>query len=162
MRPADVDDLAALLGDAEAMRFYPVPLTREQADAWIRRNLERYATDGHGLWLIETHDGTFVGDCGLTWQPVNGTPRLEVGFHVTRALQGFGYATEAATACRDLARDVLRAHELLALVHPENTASRRVAERIGMTHVEDDHGSSIPLRLVMGMRWGYAAAHGGA
>jgi RimJ/RimL family protein N-acetyltransferase len=142
MQHGDLDQLAALLGDAEVMAFYPAPKSREEAQAWIDGNLRNYAEHGHGLWVVETLEGEFVGDCGLTWQPVNGTPRLEVGYHVRAALQGRGYASEAAAACRDFARDVLGASELVAIIHPENAASRRVAEKIGLTLVDVERSHS--------------------
>lgn len=151
MGPADLDDLAALLGDPQVMAYYPAPKTRAEAAAWIAWNEENYARYGHGLWIVETHDGAFVGDCGLTWQRVGGELRLEVGYHVRRELQGRGYATEAAAACRDAARDVLGADELVAIVHPDNAASLRVAEKLGMRHVADDTTGAVPVRTVMGM-----------
>lgn len=58
--------------------------------------------------------------------------RLEVGYHVTASQQGRGIATEAAAACRDFARDHTDAQELIAIIHPDNRASERVAEKIGM------------------------------
>lgn len=151
MTPADLDAMAGLLGDPRVMRFYPAPKTRREALAWIEWNERGYARDGHGLWLVETSGGDFVGDCGLTWQAVNGRPRLEAGYHVRPELQGRGLATEAAAACRDHARDVLGAPELIAITHPENTASQRVAAKIGMHRVEDDLGGALPVRIVHGM-----------
>lgn len=148
----DLDDMAAMLGDQSVMAFYPAPKTRAESAAWITGMRRRYDDDGHALWIIETHDGDFVGDCGLTWQSVNGTAVLEVGYHVRAEMQGRGFATEAARACVDLAR---RAHApvlLTAIIHPENTASRRVAEHLGMTHIDDDHAHPGLVRTVMGMQ----------
>jgi RimJ/RimL family protein N-acetyltransferase len=71
-----------------------------------------------------------------------------VGYHVLPRWQGRGLATEAAAACRDLARDRIGSDELVAIIHPENVASRRVAERIGMTQVADDEGGAL-VRTVM-------------
>jgi RimJ/RimL family protein N-acetyltransferase len=150
MASADLDDMAALLGDPEAMRFYPAPKTRDEAAAWIASSQRRYAEDGFALWVVETHEGEFVGDCGLTWQSANGRRVLEVGYHVRAALHGRGYATEAATACRELAR-AAGFTDLHAIVHPENRASLRVAEKLGMTHVEDDHARPGIVRTVMRM-----------
>ena len=90
------------------------------------------APRGYGLWMLSTADGGFVGDCGLTPQLVDGVTELEVGYHVVPALQGVGYATEAAAASRDFARDVLGATRLVALIHPDNRSSQRVAEKIGL------------------------------
>jgi RimJ/RimL family protein N-acetyltransferase len=151
MTAADLDDMAALLGDPGVMRFYPAPKTRDGAAAWIAWNERNYADHGHGLWIMETLDGGFVGDCGLTWQPVNGVRMLELGYHVVTALQGRGYASEAAAACRDHARSHALAQELVAITHPDNRASQRVAEHIGMCRVEDDRGGVPPIRWVYAM-----------
>lgn len=98
MTTADLDDMARLLGDPDVMRFYPAPKTRNQAAAWIAWNQRNYADHGHGLWIVETLEGDFVGDCGLTWQDVDGVSMLEVGYHISPAWQGRGFATEAVAA----------------------------------------------------------------
>ncbi|MFK0041104.1 GNAT family N-acetyltransferase [Paenarthrobacter sp. NPDC090517] len=149
----DLDEMSSLLGDPAVMTYYPAPKTRDEALAWIEWNQVNYARDGFGLWIVETHDGGFVGDCGLTWQQVNGRSELEVGYHVRRDLQGRGYATEAAFACLELARDVLGVARLVAIIHPDNAASRRVAERLGMRQLEDDLGGEL-ARTVMGVEFG--------
>lgn len=143
--------MASLLGDPEVMRFYPSPKSTEDAANWIRWNQNNYAEYGYGLWIIETHEGEFVGDCGLTWQLVNGARKLEVGYHVRSDLQGQGLATEAATACRSFAENNTEATELVAIIHPDNRASERVAMKIGMHRITDDRGGSI-VRNVLGLR----------
>lgn len=60
------------------------------------------------------------------------TRQLEVGYHTVAALQGKGYATEAARACAEFAFEELGERHLVAIIHPENQASRRVAEKLGM------------------------------
>lgn len=151
MADADLDDMARMLGDPETMRFYPAPKTREESAGWIARMQERYVRDGHGLWVIETHDGEFIGDCGITWQSYNDVPVREVGYHVRRDRQGRGYATEAARACLELVRREYAPTLLTAIIHPENAASRRVAEHLGMTHIADDNAHPWIVRTVMGM-----------
>lgn len=46
-------------------------------------------------------EGQFAGDCGLTYQDVEGLRELEIGYHVIERECGTGYATEAARACLD-------------------------------------------------------------
>lgn len=128
----DLDDMAGLLGDPDVMTYYPRPRTREEAAKWIGWNRGLYQTHGFGLWLLTAAEGGFVGDCGLTPQVVDGVVELEVGYHVLPALQGRGYATEAAAASRDFARTVLGAPRLVAIIHPDNRPSQRVAEKIGL------------------------------
>ena len=133
MTPADIEAMAGLLGDPEVMAFYPRPKTRAEALAWIAWNERLYREHGFGLWLLEdAATGAFVGDCGLTLQEVGGRTEVEVGYHVVAALQGRGYATEAALATRDFARDVLGLDRIVAIIDPGNAPSRRVAEKIGL------------------------------
>lgn len=133
------------------MRFYPAPKSPTEVAAWIARMRERYERDGIGLWIVETTDGEFVGDCGLTWQRVNDRDVLEVGFHTLPGRQRRGFATEAAEACVVEARRRFAPIELSAIIHPGNAASRRVAEKLGMTHTEDDHAHPWIVRTVMSM-----------
>lgn len=131
---ADLDQTARLLGDPLAMQYYRATKTREESLAWIDWNLANYREFGFGLWAIELQrTGEFVGDCGLTLQEIAGRKDVELGYHVRRELWGRGFATEAAAACRDYARDYLRLRRLIAIIHPDNAASRAVARKIGMS-----------------------------
>jgi [ribosomal protein S5]-alanine N-acetyltransferase len=132
--PGDVDALAAILSDPETMRYYPVSFDRIGVVDWIRRNRARYSNDGYGLWaLILNSTGELIGDCGLVRQSVDGADEIEIGYHVRRDLWGQGYASEAAQACRDYGFANLRVDHLISWIRPENLASRRVAEKNGMT-----------------------------
>ncbi len=147
----DLDAMAALLSDPEVMAFYPAPKTRQESTDWIANQRHRYEQDGHGLWLIESPDGEFLGDCGITWQSYNGIAVREVGYHLRVDRWGEGLATEAAQACVDLARREFAPTALVAIIHPRNTASRRVAEKLGMTHIADDRAHPWVVRTVMGI-----------
>lgn len=133
-RLGDLDDLAPILGDAETMRFYPAPKTREEARQWIERNLRRYEQDGFGLWaMVLKETGEFAGNCGLVAQVVDEREEVEIAWHVKRSLWGQGLATEAAMACRDHGFAVLGLERIISLIRPANVPSRRVAEKIGMS-----------------------------
>ncbi|MGI5236848.1 GNAT family N-acetyltransferase [Dactylosporangium sp. CA-139066] len=141
MDEGDLDDLARLLGDPDVMRYYPRPRTRTETLEWIEKNRRRYRDDGFGLWTVRRRaDGGFVGDCGLTIQRVDGVDEVELGYHVEPAQQGQGLATEAALACRDLARDRFGARRVIAIIHPGNVASQRVARKAGLTLEKRTHG----------------------
>ena len=75
-------------------------------------------------------EGELIGRIGL-WQP-EGWPGLEVGWLLGREAWGHGYATEAARASMEYAWSELGADRLISLIDPENVASQRVAERLGM------------------------------
>ena len=141
----DLDDLAAILGDPVAMRFYPHPFARSEARAWITRNQRRYAEDGHGLWaVVLKEDGTFVGDCGLTIQTVEDVPELEVGYHIKPSHWRRGLATEAARACRDYAFTTLDRDRLVCISSPGNAASQGVSKKLGMTFEKDVIYKELP------------------
>jgi ribosomal-protein-alanine N-acetyltransferase len=130
----DLDALATILCDRETMRYYPVSFDRAAVADWIQRNRTRYANDGHGLWaMILKSTRELIGDCGLVTQSVDGVDEIEIGYHVRRDLWNQGYASEAARACRDYGFANLNVDRLISLIRPENHASRRVAEKNGMT-----------------------------
>jgi RimJ/RimL family protein N-acetyltransferase len=137
LRPFVADDLEPLheiLGDEETMRFYPAPFTLETTGDWIARNQRRYAEDGFGLWVVvERTTGAFLGDCGPTIQLVEDEPFVEIGWHVRRDRWGEGIAPEAGVACRDWVFEHLDLDRVISLIRPENVASCRVAEKLGMT-----------------------------
>jgi len=130
----DVDAMFAVIGDPEAMKFYPQTLTREDAVRWVTRSQERYRTDGYGLLaVVLKSSGEVIGNCGLMRQEVEGESMLEVGYHFQRVHWGEGYATEAARGCMTYAFHNLAATKVVSLIVAENLPSRRVAERNGMT-----------------------------
>ncbi|HQF04379.1 MAG TPA: GNAT family N-acetyltransferase [Phycicoccus sp.] len=99
---------------------------------WIDWNISNYADYGFGLWIIETHSGVFIGDCGLTMQEVEGDWCIETGWHVHPDVRRLGYATEAAASVCEAARDSGIEH-LVAIIRPHNVASQGVAKKIGMS-----------------------------
>ena len=131
MTVADLEDVTALLSAPDPVRFDRPVRTRDDAIRWIEWQERNYAEHDFGLWVVETHDGDFIGDCGLTVQEVEGTPHVEVGYHVLPAHRRNGYAVEAARAVRDCAAAHGIEH-LVALVRPGNTPSQGVARRLGM------------------------------
>ena len=128
------EDAAALFdvfADPYARRFYPQMADMAAADDWISWNLRVYEAFGFGLWVIEPKDDPrLIGDCGLTYQDVEGRELLEIGYHTHAAERGKGYATEAARAVLAYALDRLDADFVCSKVHPANTASCAVAARV--------------------------------
>jgi RimJ/RimL family protein N-acetyltransferase len=137
-RPDDVDELAAMVGDPEQMRFYPYTRTREDASAWLERNRALYERQGFGFWLVEDRNTSrFLGYCGIRPLELDGATVTEIGWHMRKTSWNRGLATEAATAVRDAAFARFAQSRLVALIPPANAASRRVAEKIGMREGEE-------------------------
>ena len=130
----DLEELAAMLGDPVGMAAWPAPLTLEESRAWIERNLARYEADGFGRCAVVWRaSGELVGDAGLIRTEVEGTPEVELGWIVRHDLWGRGIATEAGAAWRDHAFGLLGLTRIVSMIDQANTASRRVAEKLGMT-----------------------------
>jgi RimJ/RimL family protein N-acetyltransferase len=130
---SDVDDLMGIFSDPVAMRYYPGTKSREEAEEWVRWTLGSYRDHGFGQWVaVLKRSGEFAGQCGLTVQKVEGRQEVEIGYLFLRRFWGRGLATEAARAARDhgFARGYRR---LVSLIDPKNLASRRVAEKSGLT-----------------------------
>lgn len=137
MTEADLEDLATLeLGGSRGPA------------GWIEWNCRNYVDHGFGLWIIETHSGDFIGDCGLTMQEVEGEWLVEAGWHVRTSLRRQGYAAEAAASVRDTARG-LGVDHLVAIIRPHNVASQGVAAKIGMVLEREVHKNGGPA-LVFG------------
>ena len=134
MTGGDFPALCRMLRDPEVMYAYEHAFSEEEARDWLRRQRDRYARDGIGLWaVVEKCSGEMVGQCGLTWQDCGyPAPVLEVGYLLERAAWHRGYATEAARACRDYAFDRLGAGEVFSIIRDSNLPSQRVARRNGM------------------------------
>lgn len=131
--PADLPFMADMLADAEVMRYYPRRLTKDLSADWIARQQERYAADGHGLWLaVDRAAGHPIGQIGLVRQTVNGAEECEVGYLIHRPFWRHGFASEGALACRDYAFTTLGKPRVVALVRPDNSASEAVARNLGM------------------------------
>ncbi len=133
LTPEDEAALATVLSDAETMRWYPRPFTGDEVREWIERQLGRYSSSTGLLGLVEKQTGRLIGDCGPVWQEVEGRTELEIGYHVSRERWNQGFATEAARVVIDYAFENLGVERVVSMIRPENLASRRVAEKNGLT-----------------------------
>jgi RimJ/RimL family protein N-acetyltransferase len=140
-----------------AQYLYPGgrPRSAEEAAGWLQGTLASYEQFALGhLAVLRKEDGALIGRCGLTEfvvespAPENGIRRgwfgraqaptgvaliyeCELGYTFDPAVWGQGFATEAVRCVRDYARDVLVPSYAVSAILPQNTRSRRVAERLG-------------------------------
>ena len=136
-RPQDLDDCAAMDADAAIMRHITGrPSTRTESWARILRFSGSWSLLGFGYWAVrEGSSGRFVGNVGFgdprrdIVPPLDGIP--EIGWVLASWAQGNGYATEAAAAAIRWADAVLPHPETVCLIDPDNTASLRVAAKVG-------------------------------
>jgi len=129
----DVGAIYQMRSDAETMRFIREPQSREESANWVELVSSRWANEKIGFCaMIERSSEKFIGWCGL-WQ-LKETGEIEVGYAVGKSFWGKGYATEAATRFLDYAFEKLQLEKVVAVTRPENAASRRVMEKIGMRY----------------------------
>jgi RimJ/RimL family protein N-acetyltransferase len=136
----DGEPLRRIFGDPEVMRFGDGAQSKEWVRAWLSNCLEHcYPTWGFGPYaVVERRENQVIGYCGLFFFPdVAGRPEIEIGYRLMKCSWGRGYATEAAAAVRDFAFDALTVKRLIAMIDPENTASIKVAKKIGMRYEKE-------------------------
>lgn len=107
----------------------------DRPEAWrtMALFLGHWTLRGHGQWAaVERETGQFVGRVGL-WQP-EGWPGLEVGWAIAPDRWGRGYATEGGRASIAWAFDQLDVDEVISVTLPDNLASRRVMEKVGLRY----------------------------
>ena len=150
MTEDDYPALHAILSDPETMKYYPQPYDEAGTRRWIAWCRDSYAKHGFGLWAV-TLDGEFIGDCGISMQPINGQWLPEIGYHIRKDHWRKGYASEAAAACIRVAFEQFGFPAVYSYMNAYNEPSRRTAMKNGMTQVDayDDphHGALRVLRI---------------
>ncbi len=132
----DLDDLYALYRDPEIRQYFPEgTLTYEETREELEWIIEvYYGKYGYGLWAtIHKGAGEFIGRCGLLPWTIEGRQEVEVAYLLDKRYWGQGLATEAARGIVQYGFEQLGLSRIICLPEPENEASRRVAEKIGMT-----------------------------
>jgi ribosomal-protein-alanine N-acetyltransferase len=140
LRPPAPADHEAYLGlflqprIGEWLRPTPLPpLTEADIGAMLGDDLRHWGDFGFGPWaLLARGHAFYVGRAGLRWTTVEEEAKVEMAWTVAPDRQGEGLATEAALAAVEVARSQ-RLGEIIALTLPDNRASRRVAEKAGMS-----------------------------
>ncbi|MEH1824331.1 MAG: GNAT family N-acetyltransferase [Nostoc sp.] len=141
---SDAEQAFAIYSDPEVTQFLgksshvtSIELQRQRLIEGIERMHQR--NNSTGAWaIVEKETTTIVGTILLKQLPdKDGLPTqdYEVGWHLRRAVWGKGYATEAGQAMLNYGFSVLNLPVIYAVVKPENHASIRVTERLGMKPV---------------------------
>lgn len=146
-RPEDEAESVAMLTDAEVMRFVGDGVLNEaEARAMFGRTFTHvYATNAFDVWAVcEKAGGRIIGHAEV--KPRKGTEDFEIVYLLRRVAWGRGYATEIARRLVRYGFEELDLPRVVATIDVENRASVRVAEKIGMRHVdayEDEHGTTL-------------------
>lgn len=157
-RDSDLEPFAKINADPAVMEYFPATLSRGESDEMVSRIEQTFERSHLGLWAVEViGNGSFAGFVGLwpTTFEAHFTPAIEIGWRLDRTYWGQGYATEAARAVTDDGFERLHLGEIVSFTAAINIRSRRVMEKLGMSHSSDDDfdhprvGSGDPLRRHM-------------
>jgi len=130
----DFTALHKIVSDPEIMSFWPEPFTEEKTKMWMKRGLQNVYEYGTGrLAVILKDNNRLIGDAGFIFTDVNGKPENDLGWIIDKKFWGRGFGTEAAGACIDFAFNSLGFNRIVANMAFDNFASKRVAEKIGMS-----------------------------
>ncbi len=136
-RASDRPPFAQLNRDPQVVEFLPGPMSQDESDALVDRIEAHFQQHGFGRWAVEIPGVTsFAGFIGLAIPrfEVPFTPCVEVGWRLDIAYWNQGYATEGALAALDFGFRCLQLPEIVSFTVPHNLRSRRVMEKLGMTH----------------------------
>lgn len=111
-------------------------LTREESAAQVSKFERHWEERGFGLWALEERaSGAMIGFAGLAhlddW--IRSPHETEVGWRLDHSLWGRGLATEGAAASVRYGFEEIGLKSIISIIQPENVASRRVAEKVGLT-----------------------------
>ena len=128
--PDDAGHIYRLNADPLVIRYTgDPPFNSEQEARDFILGYERYRNDGYGRWaVINKADREFIGWSGLNL--LDG--EIDLGYRFFRSVWGQGFATEAARACIDFGFNQLGMSRIIARALPENIASWKVLEKVGM------------------------------
>jgi RimJ/RimL family protein N-acetyltransferase len=147
---SDLGEFAPIMADPEVMRFSKGGAwTRERTQQFLEGCLVDYSEErwGYGrLAVVHKADNRLIGFAGLAlFDDVDGSPEVEIGYRLLPEYWGMGLGTEAAAATRDHGFGDLGMTRLISMIQPENVASIRVAEKIGMKREKEIHKWDLQL-----------------
>ena len=133
LQQEDFDALCPFLQDINVMYAWEYAFSDEQVREFISNQQKRYRADGFGYYAAEEKaSGKVVGCMGPLMEQIDGEKFYGIGYILGRDAWGKGYATEAGEACIQYLFENYPAQKVIAEIRPENQASVRVAERLGM------------------------------
>jgi ribosomal-protein-alanine N-acetyltransferase len=134
---SDREPFARMNADPMVMEHFPATLSRAESDR-LADNIEvHFERHGFGAWAAELRDtGVFIGYIGLAIPRFDAPfmPCVEIGWRIDASYWGWGLATEGARAAVSYAFQTAGLHEIVSFTVPANMRSRRVMEKLGMTH----------------------------
>lgn len=133
-KPVDIDLLDKIVSDPDVIRYFPLssPWPREITKKWVEKHWSHWEQHNFGWWaLIFRETSKLIGWCGLGM--LEETSEVEVLYLLDKSHWGMGLATEAAHFSIDYAFQELNLESVIGLTHPNNIASQKVLQKVGLT-----------------------------
>lgn len=141
LRPFGMDDavpLHQILAVDGVLRYYPSadPPGLERVERLVSLQIDHWNEHGYGWWAVEDIGSEqLIGWNGLQYLP--DTDEIEIGYLLARPYWGQGLATEGGRVGMDYGFNQLNIPTIIGIVHPENVASQRVLEKLGLVFQEE-------------------------
>ena len=126
---------AEMNGNKNVMKYFPATLSADESNAFVDRIITEFEETGFGLYAVEIKEtGEFIGYVGFHRFAFDApfSPGWEIGWRISDRYWHKGYATEAAKACLDYAREKHFCDRLYSFTAVQNIPSENVMKRIGM------------------------------
>ena len=148
LRETDLDPLARWSADPRVMRYMARGvMTRDETEAALGRWIAHWEEHGFGLWGAEEKaTGKLIGRIGLSFHS-EWPEDPEVGWKLDPAHWGRGFATEGGAASIRYGFETLGAERIVSICDPENAASRRVMERLGLRFLTEKRHRELGIPL---------------
>ena len=138
---SDLDPLTRIWSDPEVTRFLPSrgnPIPQENVKQSLQSFIEHWQQRNYGIWAIVDRDSSqMVGYCGLRYLEELG--EVELLYGLAKAYWGKGIITQAAKASISFGFEIVSLDRIIALVLPDNQASKRVIEKLGFDYEKQIH-----------------------
>ncbi|BAB78136.1 GNAT family N-acetyltransferase (plasmid) [Anabaena sp. FACHB-709] len=135
LKLTDLEDLAQIYSNPEVMKYrlFPKPTSLLETQAFLESYIAHWQRYGFGRWAtIYKANEQLIGHCGL--EHIEFLNKVEVNYLLASQYWGQGLATESAIAVVNYGFEVQQFERLVALAKPDNLASLRVMEKIGMSY----------------------------
>lgn len=152
--PRDISPYAKMAANPDMSLYTGSPASEAAVWRMTAFQLGHWALNGFGMWIAEERaTGEFLGRVGLYWEP--GWPGVEVAWTIRRDRWGQGFATEGGAAALAYGFSTVNADPIVSIIHPDNAASSRVAEKLGLAvdHFEERGGEPRNIWAITRQEW---------
>lgn len=154
LRADDFDAVHRLWTDPENVRFVGgKPSTPSQSWRRVINSAGMWPILDYGYWALdETESDQFIGLVGFADfkrdEPVGFSGDPEIGYVIDKDVHGRGYGREAMTACMDWMDTHHPGRRTICMIEPENTASLKLAARLGYRVYDEADFEGLPVLLL--------------